>query len=85
MERGALLFVRVKPLQNYKIQMKHATNDEKKSWGGKRAGAGRPSVSGSTRSISIRIPEDVAVILEGQDNRTAYIIEAIRAFEKSRQ
>ncbi len=65
--------------------MEQAKNEQKKSWGGKRAGAGRPSVSGSTRSIGIRIPEDIAEILDRQENRTAYIIEAIRAYEKSKE
>lgn len=56
-------------------------NEEKKSnRGGARAGAGRPKGRNNYRSIALRIPEDVAEILDKQVNRSAYIIEAIRAY-----
>ena len=51
--------------------------------GGRREGAGRPKTVGNTRSIGIRIPEDVAEILDRQENRSAFIIEAIRAYDKA--
>lgn len=60
-------------------------NQEKKNngHGGRRAGAGRPRIMNNTRSIALRIPDDVAAILDGQTNRSAYIIEAIRAYYRS--
>lgn len=62
------------------------TNQEKeKNWGGKREGAGRPAVKNSTRTIGLRIPEDVAAILDKQANRSEYIIEAIRAYDKEQR
>ena len=57
------------------------TNEEKKqNWGGKREGAGRKKTT--SKSIALRIPEDVAEILDSVENRTAYIIEAIRYYRK---
>lgn len=56
-----------------------------KGWGGRREGAGRRSDNPSTRSIALRIPEDVAEILDRQANRSAYIIEAIRAYEREQR
>lgn len=53
---------------------------EKKQRGGARPGAGRPRGRNNYRSIALRIPEDVAEILDRQENRSAYIIEAIRAY-----
>ena len=55
-------------------------NEKKNGWGGRRAGAGRPSVKKAVRSIGIRIPEDVAEILDRQPNRTEFIIAAIREY-----
>ena len=62
-------------------------NEEKRknSRGGRRDGAGRPKTVGNTRSIALRIPEDVAEILDRQEHRTAYIVEAIRAYDKAQQ
>lgn len=53
---------------------------KKSGRGGRREGAGRPSVKNNTRSIALRIPQDVADILDRQPNRSAFIIEAIRAY-----
>lgn len=53
---------------------------EKSQWGGKRDGAGRPAKS--VRSIALRVPRDVADILDRQENRSAFIIEAIRAYDR---
>ena len=57
------------------------TQKEKKQWGGSRQGAGRKSEEPRTRSIALRIPDDVAAILDRQENRSAFIIEAIRAYD----
>lgn len=58
---------------------------EKKSRrGGRREGAGRPNVKKSCKSIALRIPQDIDDILNRQPNRSAYIIEAIRAYERGR-
>ena len=56
---------------------------EKKQWGGKREGAGRPRES--VKSIALRIPQDVSDILDKQENRSAYIIEAIRAYARAQR
>lgn len=62
------------------------TKKKRNGWGGRREGAGRrPGENPSTRSIALRIPEDVAEILDRQENRSAYIIEAIRAYDKEQR
>lgn len=48
--------------------------------GGRRPGAGRPKGRKEYKTISIRIPDDVEAILSNIDNRSAYIIEAIREY-----
>lgn len=53
---------------------------KKNGHGGARAGAGRPKGRNNYRSIGIRIPQDVAEILDRQEHRSQYIIEAIRAY-----
>lgn len=64
--------------------MENQNKETKKSGhGGRRAGAGRPTTVGNTRTIALRIPADVAGILDRQPNRSAYIIEAIRAYDKA--
>ena len=50
------------------------------NWGGKREGAGRKKTT--SKSIALRIPEDVADILDQVENRSAFIIEAIRQYAK---
>lgn len=62
-------------------------NEEKKKngHGGARPGAGRPKGRNNYRSIGIRIPEDVAEILDRQEHRSAYIIEAIRAYDREQR
>lgn len=59
-------------------------NEEKKKCGhgGARPGAGRPKGRNNYRSIALRIPEDVAGILDRQEHRSAFIIEAIRDYAK---
>lgn len=58
---------------------------EKSKRGGRREGAGRPRGINNHASISIRIPEDVSEILDRQQNRSAFIIEAIRAYDKEQR
>ncbi len=59
-------------------------NDVKKSKrGGAREGAGRPKGRNTCSTISLRIPGDVAQILDAQEHRSAFIIEAIRAYHKA--
>ena len=58
---------------------------EKKSRGGRREGAGRPVGRKDVGSITIRLPEDVAKILEHQENKTAFILEAVRAYDKEQR
>ena len=79
------MLVGVKPTQIYDLIMEEPKEKKKNGWGGCRKGAGRPSVSNSVRSIAIRIPLDVAEILDCQENRTAYIIEAIRTYHHMQQ
>ena len=57
------------------------TNQEKKiGRGGSRPGAGRKKIA--SKSIALRIPDDVVEILDSVENRSAYIIEAIRYYTK---
>ena len=56
---------------------------KKENRGGARAGSGRPKGRKDYKSIAIRIPEDVEMILSGQQNRSAYIIAAIREYTKN--
>lgn len=62
-------------------------NEKKKNngHGGRRDGAGRPRGRNNYRSIGLRIPEDVAAILDRQEHRSAYIIEAIRAYDREQR
>lgn len=62
--------------------MKKQNQEEKKGRGGRREGAGRPAVKGNVKSIALRIPADVAEILDRQEHKSAYIIEAIRAYDR---
>ena len=60
------------------------TNQEKKSGrGGSRPGAGRKKIA--SKSIALRIPDDVVEILDAVDNRSAFIIEAIRYYARTKQ
>lgn len=64
-------------MQIYNLFMENQKNGH----GGRREGAGRPRGENNARSIALRIPKDVAEILDRQENRSAYIIEAIRAYD----
>lgn len=68
---------------NYKINNKMETNKENKNWGGKREGAGRKKTT--SKSIALRIPEDVVEILDNVENRSAFIIEAIRQLARQKK
>lgn len=59
------------------------TNEEKnQNWGGKRTGAGRPKKFSNNKTIALRIPEDVVAILDSVENRSAFIVEAIRHYAR---
>ncbi|MBQ7157149.1 MAG: hypothetical protein IJR86_05080 [Bacteroidaceae bacterium] len=49
-----------------------------KKRGGKREGAGRKATVGNVKSIALRIPQDVAAILDKVEHRSKFICEAIR-------
>ena len=65
--------------------MNDSSEEKKTGWGGARAGAGRPKGRYNFRTIGLRIPEDVAEIIDRQPNRSAYIIEAIRAYDRAQR
>ncbi|MBJ2184580.1 MAG: hypothetical protein JFR38_08760 [Muribaculaceae bacterium] len=65
--------------------MNDSSEEKKTGWGGARAGAGRPKGRNNFRTIGLRIPEDVAEIIDRQPNRSAYIIEAIRAYDRAQR
>lgn len=79
------MLVGVKPLQIYDLIMDEPKGKRKNGWGGRREGAGRRSENPSTRTIALRIPEDVAEILDRQENRSAYIIDAVRAYDREQR
>lgn len=58
---------------------------EKSSHGGKRPGAGRPKSIDSHNRIGLRVPDDIVEILDRQKNRSAFIIEAIRAYDREQR
>jgi len=62
--------------------MENQSEEKKNNHGGARAGAGRPRGRNNYRSIGIRIPEDVAEILDRQEKRSQFIIDAIRAYDR---
>lgn len=63
-------------MQEYKTKNGH---------GGRREGAGRPRTVGVTRTVTIRLPDDVAEILDRQENRSAFIVEAIRRLDEEQR
>ena len=65
--------------------MENQKEEKKSGWGGSRKGAGRPKGETQMKTITIRIPEDVVAILDGQPKRAAFIIEAIRAYANHHQ
>lgn len=65
--------------------MENQSEKKNNGHGGRRAGAGRPKGQNNYSSIALRIPKDVAEILEKQENRSAYIIEAIRAYDREQR
>lgn len=65
--------------------MEKQTKEAKKDWGGRREGAGRPRKYNNCKSIALRIPDDVEEILSRQENRSQFIVEAIRAYDKAQR
>lgn len=56
----------------------------RKQWGGSRQGSGRKRTA--VKTVCIRVPEDVAAILDGvTGSKTDYIVEAIRYYATSRK
>jgi hypothetical protein len=49
-----------------------------KKRGGKREGAGRKATVGNVKSIALRIPQDIADILDKVEQRSQFICNAIR-------
>lgn len=54
----------------------------KNTHGGARKGSGRKKTTAA--SIALRIPEDVAEILAKVDNRSAFIVEAVRHYAREK-
>lgn len=52
----------------------------KNGWGGKRAGAGRKKSSEGVRTVAVRVPQDVADVLDAVPSITEYVVKAIRAY-----
>lgn len=65
--------------------MEKQNKEEKNGWGGRRDGAGRPAEKKNVRSIALRIPADVVAILDRQEHKSAFIIEAIRAYDREQR
>lgn len=62
--------------------MQKDTDTKAPSWGGARRGAGRKKTT--ARSIALRVPEDVAAILDAVPGpKSAFIVAAIRAYAAS--
>ncbi len=52
--------------------------EEKKNWGGKREGAGRPKSDVETKIISIKMETELVKSLPSDINRSRYVNEAVR-------
>lgn len=63
------------------MENQNETKKTTKGWGGARSGAGRKK-SDNVKTLGFCAPQDVVDILNAQPNRSAYIIEAIRAYAK---
>ena len=59
------------------------TNGEKRSWGGRREGAGRKKTN--PRSISVLAPKEMADYLDTLPNKSGFIKESIRLMIKLRE
>lgn len=58
--------------------------EEKKGRGGKREGAGRKAGRNDVGTVAFRVPKDIADILDRQESKKDYIINAIRFYEEKR-
>lgn len=56
--------------------------ENKKKRGGARPGAGRPRGAKAVMNLTIACPQDIADILKAQTNRTQYVFDAIRFYER---
>lgn len=57
--------------------------ENQKTWGGARSGAGRKKTT--AKSIALRIPEDVATVLENvKGSKSDFIVKAIRFYAANR-
>ncbi len=52
----------------------------KQTWGGRRAGAGRKKTSEGVRTVAVRVPQDVADVLDTVPSITEYVVKALRAY-----
>lgn len=56
------------------------TTPQKHTWGGRRAGAGRKKTSEGVRTVAVRVPQDVADVLDTVPSITEYVVKALRAY-----
>ncbi len=59
--------------------------EKKNGHGGRRAGAGRPKTVDARNRIGLFVPDDVMEILSKQPNRSAYIVKAIREYDRKQR
>lgn len=64
------------------MENQNEVSKKNNGWGGARKGSGRPKGRISSKTVCIRVPEDIDLILAKQANRTAFIIEAIREYAR---
>lgn len=62
-----------------KDEIKNA-GSRKSGWGGRRAGAGRKKTSEGVRTVAVRVPQDVADVLDAVPSITEYVVTALRAY-----
>lgn len=63
--------------------MEEPKEENTRGWGGSRQGSGRKKKYDESRTIGLRVPKDVADILDAQPNKSAYVIAAVRAYHKA--
>lgn len=55
-----------------------------KSWGGRREGAGRKAEKKRTRTVAIRVTEEMGDFLDTLPNKSDFIIEAIEHYRQEK-
>ena len=60
-------------------EIKNAVS-QKSGWGGRRVGAGRKKTSEGVRTVAVRVPQDVADVLDAVPSITEYVVAALRAY-----